>query len=176
MKTKSIVLSAIAALAISGATSVNTAQAQSSVGYWTLYPQYNNTSVTTPIDTGDKLFYLAMNRLHSYDKVNNESYSYDTSNKLNDNKIINMFYFPEIGSLLIAYDTGNLDLLEIKTDKVVNMSDIADANINYNKDITPPARAPRRLTRPYVPLTSSTTPSRARHRRRSCTTSSGNAP
>ena len=70
------------------------------------------------------------------DKVNNESYSYDTSNKLNDNKIINMFYFPEIGSLLIAYDTGNLDLLEIKTDKVVNMSDIADANINYNKDIT----------------------------------------
>ena len=130
MKTKSIVLSAIAALAISGATSVNTAQAQSSVGYWTLYPQYNNTSVTTPIDTGDKLFYLAMNRLHSYDKVNNESYSYDTSNKLNDNKIINMFYFPEIGSLLIAYDTGNLDLLEIKTDKVVNMSDIADANIN----------------------------------------------
>ena len=33
-----------------------------------------------------------MNRLHSYDKVNNESYSYDTSNKLNDNKIINMFY------------------------------------------------------------------------------------
>lgn len=136
MKTKSIVLSAIAALAISGATSVNTAQAQSSVGYWTLYPQYNNTSVTTPIDTGDKLFYLAMNRLHSYDKVNNESYSYDTSNKLNDNKIINMFYFPEIGSLLIAYDTGNLDLLEIKTDKVVNMSDIADANINYNKDIT----------------------------------------
>ena len=91
MKTKSIVLSAIAALAISGATSVNTAQAQSSVGYWTLYPQYANTSVSNIIDTGDKLFYLAMNRLHSYDKANNESYSYNTSNKLNDNKIINIF-------------------------------------------------------------------------------------
>lgn len=136
MKTKSIVLSALAALALIGGTADNTAQAQSQVGYWTLYPQYINSSVTNPIDTGDKLFYLAMNRLHSYDKVNDESYSYNTGNKLNDNKIINMFYFPEIESLLLVYDTGNLDLLDIKTDKVVNMSDIADANINYNKDIT----------------------------------------
>lgn len=136
MKTKSIVLSALAALAIMGGAADNTAQAQSSVGYWTLYPQYTNTSVSNIIDTGDKLFYLAMNRLHSYDKANNESYSYNTSNKLNDNKIINIFYFPEIESLLIVYETGNLDLLDIKNDKVANLSDIADANINYNKEIT----------------------------------------
>ncbi|MGM9853444.1 MAG: hypothetical protein ACI30N_05710 [Muribaculaceae bacterium] len=136
MKTKSIVLSALAALAIMGGTADNTAQAQSSVGYWTLYPQYTSSSVSNIIDTGDKMFYLAMNRLHSYDKANNESYSYNTSNKLNDSKVINLFYFPEIESLLIVYETGNLDLLDIKKDKVVNLSDIADANINYNKEIT----------------------------------------
>lgn len=136
MKRKNFFISAAAALAILiGGGIAPAALAQTSVGYWNIFPQYSGTNVTNVVDTGKKMYYLSMSRLNSYDLENQESYSYNSDNKLTDNNITKIFYFPEIQSLLLAYDTGNLDLLDVNTDRVVNMGDIADANITYNKTI-----------------------------------------
>lgn len=136
MKSKSFLIKAAATALVltAGAVTAET-HAQTSVGYWNIYPQYSSSSVSNVVDTGSKMFYLTMGKLHSFDTVTQESYSYNSNNKLNDNNITKIFHFPQINSILIAYDNGNLDLLDIKNDHVSNMGDIADANLNYEKTI-----------------------------------------
>lgn len=81
------------------------------------------------VDTGQIVYYLSGNALFSYDKKNDESRSYTTSDLLNGSTITGIYYNPESGYLLIAYSTGNIDLLS-DDGKVVNLSDIADSSID----------------------------------------------
>lgn len=100
------------------------------IGTWTIHPIYANPPQKV-IETDDIVYYTTGNNLFSYDKKNNENYAYNEGNKLADNVVTNIFYNFSEGYLLIAYESGNIDLL-YDDGKVVNLSDIKDS------DVTPP--------------------------------------
>lgn len=120
----------IGLMALCGAVTVS---AQKTVGQWTLFPVYNN-GVSDIVDTKDKVYYTSAGRLYSYDKENNETYSYTVANKLSDSEVSSIHYNLEEGYLLIVYASTNMDAL-YDNGKVVNISDIHDTTINENKSI-----------------------------------------
>lgn len=125
-------LAAPAALAQTGQTGQ---PGQNTVGSWHLFSVFNGADIANIIEAGDKVFYLTAGRLYSYDKKSNETYSYSRANKLNDTEITKIFLNPSRNVLLIAYATGNIDMLDVATDRVVNMGDIADATVSGSKTI-----------------------------------------
>lgn len=108
-------------------------KAQLAVGEWKVYPVFAN-NVTKMLDTSEKVYYVSEGNLFSYDKTTDESYSYSVVNKLNENEIHNIYYNKEDKYLLIAYKSGNIDLL-YDNGKVINMPDIKDAVLSTEKTI-----------------------------------------
>lgn len=99
-------------------------RAQLGSGNWELYSAFSD--VTELIETGNKVYYLSAGCLYSYDKVNDESYTYTTDNVLNDNGISKIKYNREGNYLAVVYSNANIDLI-YDDGTVVNMSDIKDA-------------------------------------------------
>ncbi len=124
---KKLMIVALAALSLSSA------RAQQAVGEWYLYPVFTS-AISSLVDTPSKVYYLAASRLYSYDKDSNESYSYSTQNKLSDTNVTLIQYNRDKKYLFVAYDTGNIDLI-YDSGKVVNLSDIVDANLTTDKGI-----------------------------------------
>lgn len=108
-------------------------KAQLAVGEWKVYPVFAN-NVTRMLDTSEKVYYVSEGNLFSYDKNTDESYSYSVVNKLNENEIHNIYYNKDNKYLLIAYKSGNIDLL-YDNGKVINMPDIKDAVLSTEKTI-----------------------------------------
>ena len=106
--------------------------AQRDLGEWKSYSRY--TKVTQMEQTSDKIYFLSGNSLYSYDKNTNESYTYTSLNKLSDNTINSIYYNNNGKYLLIAYQTGNIDLL-YDDGKVVNISNIKDAVLTFSPNI-----------------------------------------
>lgn len=123
-----------AALAICAAAPAVPAAAQAPVGQWYLYPVFNGT-VTDVVETPSQVYYLSSGRLYSFGKDDNQTISYSTHNKLNDTNITGIFYDDAGARLVLAYDTGNIDVIDQRTGRVHNMSDISDAVINGAKTI-----------------------------------------
>ena len=108
-------------------------KAQLAVGEWKVYPVFAN-NVTRMLDTSEKVYYISEGNLFSYDKNTDESYSYSVVNKLNENEIHNVYYNKENKYLLVAYKSGNIDLL-YDNGKVINMPEIKDAVLGTEKTI-----------------------------------------
>ena len=108
-------------------------KAQLAVGEWKVYPVFAN-NVTRMLDTPEKVYYISEGNLFSYDKNTDESYSYSVVNKLNENEIHNIYYNKENKYLLVAYKSGNIDLL-YDNGKVINMPEIKDAVLGTEKTI-----------------------------------------
>lgn len=123
-----------AALALSIITNIQ-ASAQRNVGDWNIYSLFDGLSVANVVDTKNKVYYVSANRLYSFDKQSNETYSYNTRNKLSDTNVTQVFLSPDESELLVAYDTGNIDLINVNTDKLVNMGDIAATTLAATKTI-----------------------------------------
>lgn len=103
------------------------------VGDWNIFTRITG-DIDQIIETPEKVYYTSGNRLFSYDKDNNETYAYTTQNKLNDTEISFITYNPTNKYLFIAYDNSNIDLL-YDSGRVINMSDISDATLTYEKGI-----------------------------------------
>lgn len=98
------------------------------IGTWNVYSSFSAPAQKV-IDTKNVVYYTSGGRLFSYDKKNDENYSYTIGNKLSDYDITDIYYNYDKNYLLITYSSGNIDLLY--TDgNVVNMSDIKDATID----------------------------------------------
>lgn len=108
------------------------ASAQTLLGSWNFHAPF--AGVQSIVDTPDKVYYVSKGALFSYDKENQESYTFTTSNSLNDSGISNIFYNPEAKYLLVAYSNGNIDLV-YDNGKIINMSDIKDAVLTSLKNI-----------------------------------------
>lgn len=103
------------------------------IGDWKVYPSYHN--VTYCQIMGEKLYVLASGSLFSYNKSDNEIYTYDKINTLSDIDITHIAYCKDIDALVIVYKNANIDIL-YKNDKVYNISDfknktLPDKTINY---------------------------------------------
>lgn len=109
------------------------AKAQLAVGEWKVYTTFAN-EITKMLDTPDKVYYLSEGCLFSYDKETDESYSYSSANKLNDNNISSIYYNKNNKYLFVAYTSGNIDLL-YDNGEIINMSDIKDASLTSSKNI-----------------------------------------
>ncbi len=110
------------------------AKAQLAVGGWKIYSPFISSSISKMIETPQKLYFTSEGSLYSYDKESDETYSYNSVNMLNDNNISNIFYNKTNKYLLIAYKSGNIDLL-YDNGKLVNMPDIKDAILTSEKGI-----------------------------------------
>ena len=114
-----------------------------SVGEWNIFTQFKGT-IDDLADTKEKVYFTSGNRLFSYDKEANETYSYTTKNKLNDTNVTIMRYNPDGKYLFVGYDNGNIDLL-YDNGRVVNLSDIKDATLTYKKGINSVTFASNRM-------------------------------
>lgn len=102
------------------------------VGEWKMWSPFSG--INDIVETPTKVYYTSYYRLYSYDKESNETYSYTPQNKLNDLNVMLLEYNPDQNYVLVAYDTGNIDLL-FDNGRVVNLSDIKDANVPYSRAI-----------------------------------------
>lgn len=99
----------------------------SAAGSWYIYPQFAMPPQKV-IDTDKVVYFASGGRLFSYDKKNDENYSYTIQNKLTDSDITGIFYNYDRHYLVICYSTGNIDLL-YDDGTVRNLSDIKDSSI-----------------------------------------------
>lgn len=140
---KLLLIALLAAVATGGGSLP--ALGQRITGDWYMYPVFDGNDIANMIDTRDKLYYVSANRLYSYDKTGNETYSYSTRNKLNDTDVSQIYYNEDGDYMLVCYSTGNLDLLYTADDRVVNLGDIADATLTTAKTINDVAFANGRI-------------------------------
>ena len=106
--------------------------AQTSVGTWKTYSSFSD--VRKMVQTPQKVYFISGNYLYSYDKETEETYNYNSGNKLNDIVITDIYYNIEGKYLLVTYSSGNIDII-YDDGEVVNMSDIKDAGLNYSTEI-----------------------------------------
>lgn len=128
------ILTAAAAVAVLLGAAIP-AQGQQTVGNWNLYSLFDGKNIANVVETPTKVFYVSANRLYSYDKTSNETYTYSKRNRLNDTDVSQIYYNDAKDALLIAYQTGNIDVLYVRDDRLVNMGDIADATMTTSKGI-----------------------------------------
>lgn len=104
------------------------AAALGDVGGWKIHALFGD-DITDIIDTGSMVYYVASGNLYSYDKEADESEHYSKQTKLNDVDITGIYYNYDVGYLLIAYDSGNIDILS-DDGSVQNVPDILDSDVN----------------------------------------------
>lgn len=100
------------------------ASAQSYVGTWEMFPSYSNP--TKLIETPEYVYTLAGTSLCGYDKQTGEVAAYNSSNRLNGNKVTNMWYNPDEKYLFAVYEDYDIDLV-YDDGRIVNIPDLRDA-------------------------------------------------
>lgn len=100
---------------------------------WYKYPVYTD-NVDQIVATSGKVYYLSGGNLFSFSPSDNESYYYSQLNKLSDRDISNIYYNTDKKYLVVAYTSGNIDLL-LDNGDVVNLPDIKDSSVSSSKAI-----------------------------------------
>jgi hypothetical protein len=101
-------------------------------GNWKAYMSYFN---PTEIEqaSGNIIFVLASNGLYSYNQNDQSITTYDRMNSLSDCAINHIAWNQQAKRLVIAYDNGNIDLMDINGN-VTNMTDFLNSSAT-NKSI-----------------------------------------
>lgn len=108
--------------------------AQQKVGKWTVYPTAGRI-FDDIVDGNDISYFLNEGSLYSLNHSDNEFFSYNKANKLSEaGGIERIFYNAARGYLLIAYTSGNIDIL-YDDGRIVNMADIRDAQLNAQRTV-----------------------------------------
>lgn len=102
---------------------------------WKIYASYHD--ATKAVKTDSRIFVLANGDLYSYDTQDETVETYDKTNALSDFGIYDIAYSAETKQLVILYDNGNIDLLDMDGN-TWNMSDmknkaLSDRTINELK-------------------------------------------
>ncbi|MBD5175767.1 MAG: hypothetical protein HDT06_08105 [Bacteroidales bacterium] len=114
---------------------VPAAVAQQKVGKWTVHPTAGR-YFDDIVDGKEITYFLNEGALYSLNHEDNEFYSYNKANRLSEaGGISKIFYNADKHYLLIAYESGNIDLL-YADGRVVNMADIRDAQLNSQRNIS----------------------------------------
>ena len=111
------------------------AQAQSDFGKWIMHPTFAGSKITNCIDTGDDVYYLASGNLFRYDKETQENEHLNKANYLNDSGVKNIYYNAEKNYIMVAYLNSNIDVIDVSSRSVSNMSDIKEYSYMGSKEI-----------------------------------------
>lgn len=109
--------------------------AQDDLGRWTLHPVFASENITNCIDTGDKVYYLVSGSLFCYDKETQENEHLSRTNYLNDTGVSNIYYNATKHYIMVAYTNSNIDVIDVESGQVDNISDIKNASLATSKAI-----------------------------------------
>lgn len=99
---------------------------------WQTFLSYHNATRVEP--QGTLLYTLAQGALFVYDTDDAAIYLYNKQNALNDGRIAQIARRPDGATLVIAYENGNIDLMEPNGD-VYNLPDFKNKQTTYGKEI-----------------------------------------
>jgi len=103
--------------------------AQVAMGGWRSHFAYNQTDEVE--QSSSKIFAVADGALFSVNKEDNSVETYSKIDGLNDLSISKIKYNETLGTLMIAYADGNIDLLS--SDGISNISDIKEKSVTASK-------------------------------------------
>ncbi len=109
------------------------ALAQLAIGDWQIYNNFSPNAVKV-LDTPHKVYFLSGGNLYSYDKDTEETFGYTSRNSLNDIDVADFYRHPDRNYILVAYESGNIDLLDDNC-STINLSDIKDAQYVSDRTI-----------------------------------------
>ena len=107
-------------------------QAQVAVGGWTLYSPF--LGVNDISETETYVYYRSGSSLYRIDKATMEVTSMNVANYLNDSNITGIFDDRNKKSIIVAYESGNMDRL-YDNGSILNIPDIKDAVISGSRKI-----------------------------------------
>lgn len=96
------------------------------IGEWQVYPSYWN--ATQNMVVGSSVYSLCDGNLLAYDTEDTSIHTYNCLNELNDVNIQRMAYCPEAKKILLVYQNGNIDLMDLN-DNVQNLSSLRDKTL-----------------------------------------------
>jgi hypothetical protein len=111
------------------------AQAQSDYGQWILHPIFAGENITNCIDAGDEVYYLSSGNLYRYDKSTQENEHLNRANYLSDSGVKNIYFNQDKNYILVAYQNSNIDVIDVRSGDVNNISDIKNADITTSRSI-----------------------------------------
>lgn len=136
---KKIKIKAIMFLMAIAAIGNITVSAAVPAGMWNLHGSFTMPHQRVLATEKGKVYFLSGGSLFCHDSVEGETISFTTQNYLNDADISDIFYNRDRDYLLVAYESGNIDLIfddDSSGDfRIVNLSDIKDSNIDQSKHI-----------------------------------------
>lgn len=98
--------------------------AQIPTNTWRIHADYFNARGTEIIEK-NKIYCFSKNGFFYFDKATNQTFTLSKLNNLSETNISQIRYSPDFKTLLIAYETGNLDLMSItpegSPDKIQNI-------------------------------------------------------
>lgn len=101
--------------------------AQLATGSWKVYPAFG--SPDRLIETPRFVYLATSGSLHSYDKDNDESRSYEPRTDLGGDRVKDIFYNFDNRYLLVVYEDANIDIIPDEGERL-NLPDIKDANVD----------------------------------------------
>ena len=101
------------------------------IGVWRIHVPYQN--VTSLTDAGDRIYLSGNVFFFSYDKETGSLQRFDKISGLSDVGVSLVSYNPFDSTLLVAYESSNIDL--IKRNNIINISDIKRKQIIGEKKI-----------------------------------------
>lgn len=110
---------------------VHTTSAQE-LGTWQVYPSYGRATQCVRVD--DYVYALFEGALVRYGVQDNSVRTYDVLSNLNDINIVQMAYSAEAKRIIIVYENGNIDLIDVVADKSFNKYSVF--NISALRDKT----------------------------------------
>ncbi len=108
-------------------------QGQVAVGGWTLYTPFSG--VSDMVETGEYVYYLSAGSLYRIDKETTEVSALNVSNSLNDSAITGIFGDKNAKSVIVAYESGNMDRL-YDNGRQVNIPDIKDVTVTGSHQVS----------------------------------------
>ena len=113
--------------------SVITPQALSAqeIGEWQVYPSYCIS--THNLAVGSKVYSLTNGNLMAYDTEDTSVRTYNSLDDLNDIHITHMAYSQNAKRLILVYENGNIDLLDLD-DEVINIASLKSSTLS-NKTV-----------------------------------------
>ena len=97
------------------------------IGEWQVYPSY--WIATQNVVVGDKVFSLMNGNLFCYDTEDTSVRTYNCMDDLNDMHISHIAYSSEAKRLILIYDNGNIDLMDMD-DNVQNIASLKESTLN----------------------------------------------
>lgn len=119
-------------LALSLVTLISVAQI--GAGQWQVHPYFSGLNTVNCIDAGGRVYYLSNGSLFYLDKSSGTSYAMNVLGDLNDAVVKQIYYNTDKGSLFVAYNNCNIDIVD-RDGSVHNVSAIKDVILSREKII-----------------------------------------